>query len=83
MAITQGSVPAKGAEVLRTDVINVFFDPDFPLPAGQTLLSYYQSKKYVYVYREIIPVEVGGNTYFAMLGGKWGLSRFLRWNSIF
>lgn len=76
MAITQGSVPAKGAEVLRTDVINVFFDPDFPLPAGQTLLSYYQSKKYVYVYREIIPVEVGGNTYFAMLGANGGYPDF-------
>ena len=76
MAITQGSVPAKGAEVLRTDVINVFFDPDFPLPAGQTLLSYYQSKKYVYVYREVIPVEVGGNTYFAMLGANGGYPDF-------
>jgi hypothetical protein len=76
MGITQLNIPAKGAEVLRTDVINVFFDPDFPLPAGQTLLSHYQSKKYVYVYREIIPVEVGGNTYFAMLGANGGYPDF-------
>ncbi len=76
MGITQLNIPAKGAEVLRTDVINVFFDPDFPIPAGQTLLSYYQSKKYVYVYREIIPVEVGGNTYFAMLGANGGYPDF-------
>jgi hypothetical protein len=45
MGIMQLNIPAKGAEVLRTDVINVFFDPDFPLPVGQTLLSHYQSKK--------------------------------------
>jgi hypothetical protein len=76
MAMAQLNIPAKGAEVLRTDVINVFFDPDFPLPAGQTLLSHYQSKKYVYVYREIIPVEVGGNTYFAMLGANGGYPDF-------
>jgi hypothetical protein len=76
MAMTQSNIPAKGAEVLRTDVINVFFDPEFPLPAGQTLLSHYQSKKYVYVYREIIPVEVGGNTYFAMLGANGGYPDF-------
>ena len=70
------TAPAKSAENLRADVINVFFDPDFPLPAGQSLLSHYQSKKYVYVYREIIPVEVGGNTYFAMLGSNGGYPDF-------
>lgn len=63
-------------ESLRADVINVFFDPDFPLPAGQSLMSFYQSKKYVYVYREIIPVEVGGFTYFAMLGANGGYPDF-------
>lgn len=70
------AAPAKSVENLRADVINVFFDPDFPLPAGQSLLSHYQSKKYVYVYREIIPVEVGGNTYFAMLGSNGGYPDF-------
>jgi hypothetical protein len=76
LVVTHLSLPAKGAESLRADVINVFFDPDFPLPAGQSLLSHYQSKKYVYVYREIIPVEVGGNTYFAMLGSNGGYPDF-------
>jgi len=70
------SAPAKGVESLRTDGINIFFDPDFPIPAGQTLLTHYQSKKYVYVYREIIPLEVGGNTYFAMLGSNSGYPDF-------
>jgi hypothetical protein len=68
LAVTHLSLPAKGAESLRADVINVFFDPDFPLPAGQSLLSHYQSKKYVYVYREIIPVEVGGRQRYFLLG---------------
>ena len=76
LAISHLNVPAKGAEALRTDVINVFFDPDFPLPAGQSLLTHYQSKKYVYLYREIIPVEVGGNTYFAILGANSGYPDF-------
>jgi hypothetical protein len=70
------ATPAKSAENLRADVINVYFDPDFPLPAGQSLLTHYQSKKYVYLYREIIPVEVGGNTYFAMLGANGGYPDF-------
>lgn len=65
-----------GQEILRTDVINVFFDPDSPLPGGQSLKDYYLSKKYVYVYREIIPTEVGGNTYFAMLGANSGYPDF-------
>jgi hypothetical protein len=76
LAITHLSLPAKGAEALRADVINVFFDPDFPLPAGQSLMTHYQSKKYVYLYREIIPVEVGGNTYFAILGANGGYPDF-------
>jgi hypothetical protein len=67
---------ANGQEILRTDVINVFFDPDTPLPAGQTFKSYYESKKFVYVYREIIPTEVGGNTYFAILGANGGYPDF-------
>lgn len=69
-------VNSRAQEALRADVINAFFDPDFPLPAGQTLLSHYQSKRYVYVYREIIPLEVGGYTYFAMLGSNGGYPDF-------
>lgn len=65
-------------ESLRTDVINVFFDPDAPPPAGQTWMQYFQNleKKFVYVYREIVPVEVGGYTYFAMLGSNGGFPDF-------
>jgi len=65
-------------ESLRTDVINVFFDPDSPPPAGQTWMQYFQNleKKFIYVYREIIPVEVGGYTYFAMLGSNGGFPDF-------
>jgi hypothetical protein len=76
LATTHLNIPAKGAESLRADVINVFFDPDFPLPAGQSLMTHYQSKKYVYLYREVIPVEVGGNTYFAILGANGGYPDF-------
>lgn len=63
-----------GQESLRADVINVWFDPDKPPPAGQTWTQYFQNleKKFVYVYREIIPVEVGGYTYFAILGANHG-----------
>lgn len=68
--------PAKASSDLRTDIINVYFDPDFPLPEGQSLLDYYKSKRYVYVYREIIPVEVAGDTYFAMLGANGGYPDF-------
>lgn len=69
-------IESRAQEALRTDVISVFNDPDFPLSPGQTLLSYYQSKKYLYVYREIIPLEVGGYTYFAMLGSNSGYPDF-------
>jgi hypothetical protein len=61
---------------LFTDRLDIFFDPDFPLPPGQTLLSHYQSKKYRFVYREIIPKEVGGHTYFAILGSNGGYPDF-------
>jgi hypothetical protein len=61
---------------LFTDRLDIFFDPDFPLPPGQTLLSYYQGKEYRYVYREIIPKEVGGHTYFAILGSNGGYPDF-------
>lgn len=66
---------ARGGE-LFADRVDLFFDPDSPLPAGQTLLDFYQTKKYVYVYREIIPTEVGGHTYFAILGSNGGYPDF-------
>ena len=69
---TSLATDSNGQEILRADVINVFFDPDTPLPAGETFKSYYERKKFVYVYREIIPTEVGGNTYFEILGANSG-----------
>jgi len=68
--------PAKASGDLPTDIINVYFDPDLPLPEGQSFLDYYKSKRYVYVYREIIPVEAAGDTYFAMLGANGGYPDF-------
>ena len=68
------SSQADGA--LFADRIDLFFDPEFPLPPGETLLTYYQGKKYRFMYREIIPTEVGGHTYFAILGANGGYPDF-------
>lgn len=69
-------MPSQADTPLFADRVDLFFDPEFPLPAGQTLLSYYQGKKYIYMYREIVPVEVGGYTYFAILGANGGYPDF-------
>jgi len=61
---------------LFADRIDLFFDPEFPLPPGEILLTYYQGKKYRFMYREIIPTEVGGHTYFAILGASGGYPDF-------
>jgi len=61
---------------LFADRIDLFFDPEFPLPPGESLLTYYQGKKYRFMYREIIPTEVGGHTYFAILGSNGGYPDF-------
>jgi hypothetical protein len=68
--------PANSQEVVRADSVNAFFDPDFPLPPGQSLRNFYDSKKFVYVYREIIPTEVAGNTYFMIIGANSGYPDF-------
>ncbi len=54
------------------DTVSLFYDPDFPLASGQTLATYYASKRYLYVYREIVPIEGGGNTFFNILGSNAG-----------
>jgi hypothetical protein len=54
---------------LRADRLDIFFDPDFPI-AESNLLAHYEKKKYVWVYREVIPLQVGGFTYFAILGSN-------------
>jgi hypothetical protein len=65
--------PARASDVpTSADTVSLFYDPDFPLPAGQTLASFYASKRYLYVYREIVPLEGGGNTFFNMLGSNAG-----------
>jgi len=68
--------PANSQEVVKADSVNAFFDPDFPLPPGQSLRNFYDSKKFVYVYREIIPTEVAGNTYFMITGANSGYPDF-------
>jgi hypothetical protein len=66
-------VPARSSDVpTSADTVSLFYDPDFPLPAGQTLAAYYTSKRYLYVYREIVPIEGGGNTFFNVLGSNAG-----------
>jgi len=66
---------ATGASGLRADSVNLFFDPEFTAP-GQSLMDYYMSKRHVYMYREIIPLEVGAYTYFAILGANGGYPDF-------
>ena len=64
------SSPSHSNEIpLRADRLDIFFDPDFPI-AESSLLAHYEKKKYVWAYREIIPLQVGGFTYFAILGSN-------------
>jgi hypothetical protein len=63
-------------EQLRADSVNVFFDPDFPLPSGQTLKGYYEARKFRFLYREIIPLAVSSETYFAIAGANGGYPDF-------
>lgn len=75
MAISLSLSPAFAeGQSTRADAVNVFYDPD--LAAGQTPLSFYQSKKFLYIYREIIPLEASPSTYFAMLGSNGGYPDF-------
>jgi hypothetical protein len=59
-------------ENLFTDRIDIWSAPDSSLTNGLTINSFYKTKQYRYVFREIIPTEVGGNTYFAILGANHG-----------
>lgn len=59
-------------ENLFTDRIDIWSEPDRYLTSGLPSNSFYKNKKYHYVYREVIPTEVGGNTYFAILGANHG-----------
>jgi hypothetical protein len=71
-----GMTHVQAQENLRSDSVNVFFDPDFPLPVGQSLKDYYAQKKFRFLYREIIPVSVSSDTYFAITGANGGYPDF-------
>lgn len=71
-----GLAPVQAQDSLRADSVNVWFDPDFPLPEGQTLKTYYESKKFRFLYREIIPTAVSSDTYFAIMGANGGYPDF-------
>jgi hypothetical protein len=75
-SIIFGLSPVQAQDSLRSDSVNVWFDPDFPLPVGQTLKSYYESRKFRFLYREIIPTAVSSDTYFAITGANGGYPDF-------
>ncbi len=75
-SIIFGLSPVQAQDSLRSDSVNVWFDPDLPLPAGQTLKSYYESRKFRFLYREIIPTAVSSDTYFAITGANGGYPDF-------
>lgn len=54
----------------RAEAINIYVDPDFPLPPGESLLSYYRKKKFTFMYKEIVPLESVNTTYFEILGAN-------------
>jgi hypothetical protein len=54
----------------RAEAINIFVDPDFPLPAGDSLLSFYRKKNFTFMYKEIIPLVSANTTYFEILGSN-------------
>lgn len=54
----------------RAEAINIYVDPDFPLPAGDSLLSYYRKKKFTFMYKEIVPLVSSNTTYFEILGSN-------------
>lgn len=66
---------ATGNSELRADSVNAFFDPDTLAP-GQNLMDHYLSKKHVFLYREIVPLEAAAYTYFAILGSNGGYPDF-------
>jgi hypothetical protein len=52
------------------EAINIYVDPDFPLPVGDTLVSYYRKHKFTFMYKEITPIESSNTTYFEILGSN-------------
>jgi len=70
--LTGVQTTSNAQESLFTDRIDIWSEPDSSITGSLSPLSLYKTKKYRYVYREIIPTEVGGNTYFAILGASHG-----------
>lgn len=70
--LTGVQTTSNAQESLFTDRIDIWSEPDSSLTGGLSSNLFYKAKKYRYVYREIIPTEVGGNTYFAILGANHG-----------
>ena len=68
--MNSGLSQVQAQDSLRSDSVNVWFDPDFPLPAGATLKTYYEEKKFRFLYREIIPTAVSSDTYFMITGAN-------------
>ncbi|MEN9517411.1 MAG: hypothetical protein RLZZ159_1277 [Actinomycetota bacterium] len=76
MIVLLPSSPVYAQDPLRADSVNAFFDPDLPLPAGQTFKSYYEARKFRFLYREIIPTAVSSDTYFMIAGANSGFPDF-------
>lgn len=74
VVLSSGGV-ATGNSGLRADSVNLFFDPD-RLGESQSMFDYYSAKKHVYMYREIVPIDAGAYTYFAILGANGGYPDF-------
>lgn len=72
LLLTGVQTTSNAQESLFTDRIDIWSEPDSSLTGGLSADLFYKTKKYRYVYREIIPTEVGGNTYFAILGANHG-----------
>jgi hypothetical protein len=66
---------AAGDSDLRADSVNLFFDPDSVAP-GKSFMEHFLSKRYVFMYREIVPLEASAYTYFAILGSNGGYPDF-------
>ena len=62
--------PSSAQAIERAEAINIYVDPEFPLPAGDSLLSFYRKKNFTFMYKEIIPLVSADWTYFEILGSN-------------
>jgi len=59
--------PSSAQAIERAEAINIYVDPEFPLPAGDSLLNFYRKKNFTFMYKEIIPLVSADSTYFEIL----------------